>query len=575
MAINPSEKSVSSASADGNQVLNDSTVPIKKSTSNSSSISQPSSPIEYFQNDDEEAQRNEIARIKTNESLQEQENLAQILSRRSTNRGPIPNMGGNRDYPPSLGDQKIYQVDYDGPDDPTHPFNWPLPTKLGICVGLGLTTLTVAWGSSIFSSAIPYVTHQFHVANVVATLGVSLYVLGFASGPVIWSPLSELYGRKAPIALSSFLFTCFLFATATAKDLHTLMLCRFFSGFTGSAPLTVVAASFSDMFGNETRGKALLIFSGTVFCGPLLAPVIGGFIAESYLGWRWTMYITGIMASVCLVFNVFFLKETYHPVILVAKAREIRERTGNWGVFAAHERVELDLNSIIKNNLTRPLEMLVVEPIILLLSIYSAFIYGILYLFLAAYPIVFVQGYKMSIGVGMLPYIGLVVGQLCSLAAMMLFFEPRYNKALAANGGKPVPEARLPPMITGGIIFPLGLFWFTWSGNYHDKVHWIVPTLSGIFTGFGLLSIFLPCINYIVDSYLFFAASALAGNTFLRSSFGAVFPLFAAFMFHGMGTNWAGLLLGLVGLALVPVPILFMKYGKRIRSRSKYAFVLN
>lgn len=573
MATEPSEKSVSSASADGNQIVNN-TPAIAKTTSNSSDPSQSSAPINYFQ-DDEEAQTNDISRMKTNESLQEQDNIARILTRRSTNRGPIPTMGGDRDYPPELGDQKIYQVDFDGPDDPNHPHNWPLSEKLTVCAGLAVTTLTVVWGSSIFSSAIVYITKIYHVANVVGTLGISLYVLGFASGPVIWSPLSELYGRKMPILLSSFLFTCFTFAAATSKDLQTLLLCRFFAGFTGSAPLTVVAAAFSDMFGNETRGKALLIFSGTVFTGPLLAPVVGGFIAESYLGWRWTMYITGIMAGACFVYNVFFLKETYHPVILVSKAREIRERTGNWGVFAAHERVELDLNTIVKNNLTRPLEMLVVEPIILLLSIYSAFIYGILYLFMSAYPIVFMEGYGMGLGVGMLPYIGLVVGQLLSLVAMMVYFEPQYNKKLAANGGKPVPEARLPPMITGGIVFPIGLFWFTWTGNYHEHVPWIVPALSGLFTGFGLLSIFLPCINYIVDSYLFFAASALAGNTFLRSSFGAVFPLFATFMFHGMGTNWAGLLLGLVGLVLVPVPILFMKYGKRIRARSKYAFVLN
>ena len=280
------------------------------------------------------------------------------------------------------------------------------------------------------------------------------------------------------------------------------------------------------------------------------------------------------MGSACLVFDVFFFEESYHPVILVAKAREIRERTGNWGVFAAHERVELDLKSIATNNLTRPLEMLVTEPIILLLSIYTAFIYGILYLFMEAYPIVFVQGYGMSLGVGMLPYIGLVVGQLISMMTMVFIFEPRYDLALAANGGKPVPEARLPPMILGGILFPIGLLWFTWTGNYHEHVHWIVPTLSGIFTGFGLLSIFLPAINYIVDAYLFFAASALAGNTFLRSSFGAAFPLFAGFMFKGMGTNWAGLLLGLFGLALVPLPIIFYKYGKRIRTKSKYAFVL-
>lgn len=129
-------------------------------------------------------------------------------------------------------------------------------------------------------------------------------------------------------------------------------------------------------------------------------------------------------------------------------------------------------------------------------------------------------------------------------------------------------------MFVGAILFPIDLLWFCWSGNYPDKVHWIVPALSGIFTGFGILSIFLSTINYIVDSYLVFAASALAGNALLRSSFGAAFPLFADYMFRGMGTNWAGLLLGLFAFALAPAPFLFRKYGKQIRAKSKYAFVL-
>lgn len=566
-----SEKSFSSESnANAKVVSNQSQNALQKKESHDSY----DTPAQYYQ--DEEAQIQPLSRSASRtESLAEQDNISRILSGRRTNTNkPIPRMGGNKEYPPLIGDQIPYQVDFDGPDDPRHPHNWPFKRKVILCLGLGFTTLCIAWCSSIYSGAVAFVSEEFHVAEVVAILGLSLYVLGFASGPVIWSPLSEIYGRKMPIMLSLFMFICLTFACATAKDLQTLLICRFFAGFAGSAPLTVVAAAFADMFGNATRGIALTVFTGTVFCGPLLAPIVSGFICESYLGWRWTMYLTGIMASACFVFLTLTFEETYHPIILVAKAREIRERTGNWAVFASHEHVELDLNSIVKNNLSRPLEMLVTEPIILLLSIYSAFIYGILYLFLEAYPIVFYEGYGMSLGVSMLPYFGLIIGQLICCASMVLYFEPRYDVALRANGGKPVPEARLPPMILGGILFPLGLLWFGWSGNYPDKVHWICPTISGLFTGFGLLAIFLPCINYIVDSYLFFAASALAGNTLLRSSFGAAFPLFAGFMFHGMGTNWASLLLGLFGLALVPVPMLFMKFGKQIRTKSKYAFVL-
>ena len=95
--------------------------------------------------------------------------------------------------------------------------------------------------------------------------------------------------------------------------------------------------------------------------------------------------------------------------------------------------------------------------------------------------------------------------------------------------------------------------------------------LSGLFTGFGIFSIFLSLLNYIVDAYLMFAASAIAANTFMRSIFGGIFPLFATYMFDGMGIEWAATLLGCVALVLVPMPIVFYMFGKKIRGKSKFA----
>lgn len=545
------------------------------------SSSSEEEPPKLFRDEGDDIERDGVqplSRVSTEmsiESRQEQDIITRIITGgTSRSRGPIPSMGGGKDYPPLLPDRDPYRVDFDGPGDPTHPHNWPLKRKLIIGGCLGFTTLTVAWGSAVFASAVPFICEQFHVGEVVGILTISLYVLGFASGPVIWAPLSELYGRKMPVVVSMFGFTIFSFGTATAKDLQTIMLCRFFAGFIGAGPLAVVAAAFADMFNNETRGSAIIIFSVMVFCGPILAPVVGGFIANSYLGWRWTEYITGIMGALAVILDIFFYHESYHPIILLRKAREIRQRTGNWGVYAPHELVEFDVSDLVQKNLSRPLIMLFTEPILFLITIYTAFIYGLLYLFLEAYPIVFGEAYQFKKGKIELPYIGLLLGMVIAAVVTLFVFEPRYVKKVKANNWKPVPEARLVPMVVGGIAFPIGIFWFTWSGNYPDKVHWAVPTVSGLFSGYGLLSIFLPSMNYIIDSYLMFAASAIAGNSFLRSSFGAAFPLFATAMFHNLGINWAGTVLGCIAVALIPIPFLFMKYGKRIRQRSKFAFDL-
>ncbi|CUS22993.1 LAQU0S07e04896g1_1 [Lachancea quebecensis] len=482
-----------------------------------------------------------------------------------------PPMGGGRPYPPTLPNREPYEVAFDGPDDPIHPYNWPMRKRAFLCLLLGLNAVTVAMGSSIFASAVPQVCAKYHVAEVVGVLGVTLYVFGFAASPVIYAPLSELYGRQKLLIISSFGFVLFMFATATAKDLQTIMICRFFAGFIGAAPLAIVPACFFDMFDNETRGTAVVVFAMGVFMGPILAPVFGSYIVQ-HTTWRWTQYVVGIFAAMVTILLAIYYEETHHPTILVHKARRMRQISGNWGIRAAHEDAELSLKEIAQKTITRPVYMLVTEPILFAITLYHSFVYGILYLLLEAYPIVFVKKYHFYVN-GELPYIALLIGMGVN-AAYNIWEEKSYVRKVRQNGGKPLPEERLKTMILAGIVFPIGILWFCWTGNYSDKVHFMVPTVAGSFIGFGLIGIFLPCFNYIIDSYLFLSASAIAGNTFMRSSFGAAFPLFAGFMFNNMGVNWAGLLLGLFALAMVPVPILFIKYGKTLRQRSKFAFVL-
>ncbi|KAK4937326.1 hypothetical protein LTR10_022007 [Elasticomyces elasticus] len=492
---------------------------------------------------------------------------ASVKSRAETR--PLPEFGGGKPYPPTLPAQEEYVVEFDGKDDPLHPQNWPFKKKFYIGAILAYTCLGSTFTSSIFSSSTETVAAYFHVGVEVATLTTSLYVLGYAFGPLIWGPFSELQGRKLPILVGVFGFSVFCFGCGAAKDLQTVMICRFFTGFFGSCPLAVVAAAFSDMFDNRQRGVAIVIFSAMVFMGPMLGPFIGGFINKSYLGWRWNLYLPGIMGSAAFILNLIFLSETYAPVILVGKAKELRRRTKNWGIHAKQEEVEVDFGELVTKNFSRPIRLLVSEPIILAITLYMSFIYGLLYCFLTAYPLVFQGVHHMVAGVSGLPFFGMVTGIL--IVACYIIYDARgYNKKLQANGGIPVPEWRLPPVMLGGVLFALGLFWFGWSGNY-ESVHWIVPTLSGLFTGFGLLAIFIQCFNYIIDSYLMFAASAIAANTFLRSIFAAGFPLFSRQMFNGLGINYAGTLLGCVAAALVPIPVCFYLYGKKLRQKSKFA----
>lgn len=151
----------------------------------------------------------------------------------------------------------------------------------------------------------------------------------------------------------------FLFGVAAAKDLQTIMLCRFFAGFIGSGPFPLAPAIMVDLLEDRPRSVAVNIFVGTIFGAPMLAPILGGFTTKnSALGWRWNSYFSALIGCVALILNIFCLKETHHPLILAKRAEYLRRKTGNWGIFAPHEELRLSLKEIAKNNLLRPLQLL-------------------------------------------------------------------------------------------------------------------------------------------------------------------------------------------------------------------------
>ena len=316
----------------------------------------------------------------------------------------------------------------------------------------------MAFTSAVFAPASIGAEKDFGFGNEVGALGTTLYVLGFSAGPTVWAPASELFGRRPPLLVGMFGFSIFTIACATAKDTQTVMLTRFFSGFFAASPVALVPASLSDLFNNTHRGVAIAMYTMSVFTGPFTAPFIGGFITTSYLSWRWTLYIPSFVGFFSLILLMIFSKETYPPVVLIQKAAILRRQTRNWGIHAKQDELEIDFRELVTKNLARPFLLLFTEPIAFLLSLYMSFIYGLCYALLEAYPVVFEGVYHMGLGVGGLPFIGLIVGEL-SGAAFVLSLQKSYLRKLRANNDVPIPEWRLLPCIVGGIAFAGGLFW--------------------------------------------------------------------------------------------------------------------
>lgn len=480
--------------------------------------------------------------------------------------GGVPPMGGNRAWPPRISNEDDYKVEFDGPDDPLCPLNWRTRDKFINGLIMTYPSLALVWGSAVYGSAMVFVEEEFHIGRAVSALGVSLYILGFACGPVFWGPLSEVYGRRLPMVVSLIGLTCFSWWAATASKLHEFMIYRFCCGSIGGASMSIIPAALGDILPVKTRGVGISMYSLCVVAGPAISPMVGGFLANSSLGWRSTLYSSAIMSSVAMVLVVFFLKETYHPVILKQKARRIRAATGNHFVYAAHERVELDTKVILEKVITVPFRMLLTEPILMLTATYQGFLYGVLYLCLDAVPIIF-SDYGWKGGVVTLPYISLFLGAVVANLSNLFIFDPKFKRDLAKSGKQVYPEARLPMMMVGACVFPSSIFLLCWSGAY--QVFWFVPVLGLFFLGYGIITLFQPVINYTIDTFRVRAASAMAANTFLRCGMGAAFPIFGTAMFHNLGTQWAGTLLGCLALLLSPVPFVFFFWGPKLRAMSK------
>jgi hypothetical protein len=276
-----------------------------------------------------------------------------------------------------------------------------------------------------------------------------------------------------------------------------------------------------------------------------------------------------IFTGVLCILGALVLPETYGPVLLRKRAAKLSKITGK--VYKS--RIEIDAGSIsakaeFKKAMGRPWILLLREPIVLLLSIYMAIIYGTLYMLFSAFPIVFQQTRGWSEGLGGLSFVGVAVG----ITIGVIYTIPdntRYKKVMASHDGKAPPEARLPPSMIGAVALPIGLFWFAWTCN--PPVHWIVPLIGTAPFGFGMVLVFLSIMNYLIDAYTIYAASVLAANSVLRSLFGAAFPLFTTYMYKNLGNHWASSIPGFLALACLPFPYLFYTYGARIRLKCKFA----
>ncbi|SPO25355.1 related to multidrug resistant protein [Ustilago trichophora] len=453
-------------------------------------------------------------------------------------------------------------------NDPENPFNWSQRRKIMLLVVVSSCAFCVTNTSSIISNAYQGIQDEFGVSKEVAILGLSLFVIGLGIGPMLLGPLSEFYGRRPVYLVSYTAFTLLGLPVSFANNLAVFLIFRFLTGFCGSAFLSVAGGTVADVFSASDIFVPMAIYTNGPFTGPVFGPLISGFINQN-TNWRWTFWTINIWSAVMLVILIFFGPESYAPVLLANKAKRMRSETGNQQLYAEHERVvaEKSLARTILTSSTRPFQLLVREAMLLLLCLWSALLLGILYLFFVAFPIVFEEhGFNLQ-EVG-LSFLGIGIGMIIAVCTMP-FWARHYTRLVVTKGnGVAEPEFRLPVAMVGAVCLPVGMFWFAFTT--YRSIHWIVPILGTVIFGYGISYIFTAVFTYTTHAYRPVAASAMAANSFCRSSWAASFPLFAKQMYTGMTPQGASAFLAALNVLMIPVPFVFYKYGKRIRAKSQF-----
>ncbi|KAL3233166.1 GTPase-activating protein GYP2 [Nakaseomyces bracarensis] len=465
-----------------------------------------------------------------------------------------------------------FLVDFIGEKDPSHPWNWSFGKRAFVMTQLMLLTCINYMGSSIYTPGQEQIQHEFHVGHVVGTLNLSVYVLGYGIGPIVWSPLSEVsaIGRMPLYMVTFLLFTALQVGCALVKNIAGLVILRFITGILCSPALATGGATVGDICTPRYVPRFLGAWAVGAVAAPVFAPILGAAMVDAK-DWRWIFWLLLFMCGATSIIIGFFFPETSHQAILYRRAKRLRTLTGDDRYYTKRNMEEKaePLNEFIKKTLWRPFKMIALEPILQAFDIYLALCYGAFYLFFEAFPIVFVGIYHFTLIEVGLAYLGFCVGCIFAYILLLFFQEKFIRKKFLA--GKFKPELFLVLAMWIGWCLPFSLFFFGWTAH----IHWILPMVAEVFFVLAVFNLFQATFSYLAVSYPNYVASAFAGNGFCRGVFAAAFPLFGQGMYNNLSTKrfpvaWGSSLIGFITIGLSLIPFVLYKYGPALRARSRF-----
>lgn len=310
--------------------------------------------------------------------------ISRVLSRPTAKPYRNRDIEYTSEHPPKLNDDGLLIFDDDDVED---PHNWTVARRTYITICAVLLVVNATFASASPSGCLESIVEYFHVSTEAAGLTITLFLLGYCAGPLLFAPLSEFYGRRPLFYITFVAYIAFNFLCAFAPNFGALLVGRFLTGTFVSAPLSNAPGVVADLWQPLERGVAMAGFSLMVWAGPALGPLISGFlqVSKGIDGWQWSFYVLLMLAGFTAIF-MFTIPETYGPVILYHKAKRIRKAKipGYEDVQAPIEATSRSLGTIYKIALTRPW-IILFDPISLFCAIYMSVVYLLLYMLFAIY----------------------------------------------------------------------------------------------------------------------------------------------------------------------------------------------
>lgn len=463
-------------------------------------------------------------------------------------------------------------VDWYRTDDPENPQNWSSLKKSTVVFILSFYTWTVYCAGPIWAaSAEGGVLEQFHVSPVAASLGLSLYVVAYGVGDLLFSPITEIpaVGRNPVYYLTFIVYWALSFGPPCVRDFGGLLALRFWLGFFGSPALANGGATIGDMFSLIYIPYGLSWWVFSAWCGPALGPLLGGFAAMAK-GWTWPMWEVVWMSSPVLLLLLLFMPETSADNILMRRAQRLRKLTGDTRLRSQGEIKQLNLSAkeVLFSALVRPVEITFKDPSIFFVNLYTGYFYGVFYTFFEVFPLVFPPLYGFNLGQTGLAFLSCLIGV---IAGILAYFAYLYFYMVPDNlkNGFREQEHRLVPAMIGSLLLPTGLFIFAWTAN--PSIHWAVPLVGVSIFCFGHFWTMQSLFIYIPFSYPQYAASLFASNSIWRSATAGAAVVFARPLFINLGIGRGVSLLGGMSVMGIIGTSLIYVYGKQLRARSKFA----